>query len=38
MSLVIPDLDDVVFIELPGLPQRGMLCGYKNGPVASPEW
>ena len=25
------DDDDDVFIKLPGLPNRGMLCGYKTG-------
>ena len=29
------DDDDDVFIELPGLPNRGMLCGYKNGSSAA---
>ena len=32
--------DDDDFIKLPGLPKRGMLCGYKNGSstvVASPS-
>lgn len=27
------DDDDGVFIELPGLPNRGRLCGYKTGPL-----
>ena len=29
------DDDDDVFIELPGLPSRGMLCGYENGSSAA---
>ena len=33
-SLALDDDDDVL-IELPGLPNRGMLCGYKNGSSAA---
>ena len=35
------DDDDDVFIQLPGLPNRGLLCGYKNGLIYSycqPKW
>ena len=34
-SVADDDDDDDVFIELPGLPSRGMLCGYENGSSAA---